>query len=255
LELGLERAGLGPVKWQVEIDDYCNKVLEKHWPKVKRYGDIKSIREGELEPVDIICGGFPCQPVSCAGARKAQSDDRWLWPEFARVLRMVKPRWVVAENVPGLLTANSGGAMGEVLRDLALCGYDVEWDVIRADWVGPPQSRPRVFIVAHPSRKSGLSIFHQNTIDVESNRQRFHVESGGKTNINNKNHRTGTMPVLGDGPWAEILDGERGGDNDGVPSRVDRLKCLGNAVVPQVAEVVGRLIIEAEKQTGDKDGG
>jgi DNA (cytosine-5)-methyltransferase 1 len=330
LELGLERAGLGPVKWQVEIDDYCNKVLEKHWPKVKRYGDIKSIREGELEPVDIICGGFPCQPVSVAGARKGDEDERWLWPEFARVLRMVKPGWVVAENVPGLLTANSGGAMGEVLRDLALCGYSIESDCISAQSVGAWHRRDRIFIVAHSGcahGREGMEVEGAIPRMLEDGEARDFTQRSGTTwtisdadtdgregqNIYLRRGRPFEAPPLISGGRADVPDpesegGERGETRlgifdsqrateilrwcrarnvsdakshlrlpsgneghetsdwcgakygcgiwsvepglgrvaDGVSHRMDRLKCLGNAVVPQVAEVVGRLIIEAE---------
>jgi hypothetical protein len=99
LDLGLERAGM-EVRWQVEIEPYCNKVLAKHWPNVKRYGDIKSIDWTEVEPVDLICGGFPCQPVSLAGKRLAQEDERWLWPEVDRCLRALRPRYALLENVP-----------------------------------------------------------------------------------------------------------------------------------------------------------
>lgn len=291
LELGLERAGLGPVKWQVEIDDYCNNVLEKHWPDARRYRDIKSIREGELEPVDLICGGFPCQPVSCAGSRKAQSDDRWLWPEFVRILRMVKPRWVVAENVPGLLTADSDGAMGEVLRDLALCGYGVEWDCISAQSVGAWHRRDRIFIVAHadangcegpsvhlrrgrpfetPALISGGS---PDVPDPEGERgkrwtpglgifdSQFSKEILGWCRARNVSDAQGNLrpPPRNEGRetsnWHGAKDGRGiwsvepsvGRVASRVPSRMDRLKCLGNAVVPQVAEVIGLLIMEHER--------
>ena len=90
LDLGLERAGWR-CRWQVELDPFCERVLAKHWPDVRRYGDIRSVG-ADLAPVELICGGFPCQPVSHAGKRRAQADARWLWPEFARVVRAVRPR-------------------------------------------------------------------------------------------------------------------------------------------------------------------
>src|SRR3990167_1196298 len=105
------------VKWQLEIDPYCLKVLEKHWPHVRRYTDIKTVDWSGVEPVDLVCGGFPCQPVSVAGKRKGTADDRWLWPEFVRCVSILRPRYVLIENVPGLLTANDGRAFAEVLRD------------------------------------------------------------------------------------------------------------------------------------------
>src|SRR5262245_30804281 len=114
LDLGLERAGW-TVRWQVEIDPFCQRVLAKHWPAVPRYGDVTTLSLERVERVDLICGGFPCQPVSHAGERLAQDDPRWLWPAFARVVRALRPRLVLVENVTGLLSAG----MGDVLRDLA----------------------------------------------------------------------------------------------------------------------------------------
>src|SRR3990167_7192103 len=136
------------VRWQVENDSFCSKVLAKHWPEVKRYGDIRTLTGEELESVDLICGGFPCQPVSVAGKRRGTEDERWLWPEFARLLRVVRPRYALIENVPGLL---GFGGMSDILRDLAGLRYDAEWSIIPAAAVGAPHLRGRVFIVAYLS--------------------------------------------------------------------------------------------------------
>ncbi len=108
--LGLERAGM-EVRWHVEKDEYCRRVLAKHWPDVARYEDVKDVGAHNLEPVDLICGGFPCQPVSVAGKRKAQDDERWLWPEFSRILRELRPRYALMENVPGLLVRVFGDVL------------------------------------------------------------------------------------------------------------------------------------------------
>ena len=152
LDLGLERAGM-EVRWQVEIDPYCQRVLAKHWPNVTRYGDIKTIDWTEVEPIDLVCGGFPCQPVSLAGKRRAQDDPRWLWPEFARCLRVLRPRFALLENVPGLLSAG----FGDVLGDLAALGYDAEWDCIPAAAVGAPHLRYRVVVVSYTnSQRAGV---------------------------------------------------------------------------------------------------
>jgi len=153
-EFGLERTGGFKTVWQCEIDPFCLKVLAKHWPDVKRFADIKKMGIGEEIPyVDVICGGFPCQPVSCAGKRKGKEDTRWLWPEFCRVVRSVRPEWVLIENVPGLLSADSGRLFAGILRDLSESGYDAEWNIVSAASVGAPHLRKRVFIVAkmvHP---------------------------------------------------------------------------------------------------------
>ena len=150
LDLGLERAGF-EVKWQIENNPYCQGILAKHWPDVKRYGDITTVTGHELTPVDMICGGFPCQPVSVAGQRQGVNDDkgRWLWPEFRRIVELVRPRFVFVENVTGLLTANDGHAFGDILGDLAELGYDAEWSVLSASDVGAPHLRKRVWLVAH----------------------------------------------------------------------------------------------------------
>ena len=151
IDLGLERAGF-EIAWQVEIDEYASKVLAKHWPDVTRYGDIRECGKHNLTPVDLICGGFPCQPHSLAGRRRASGDERDLWSEFYRVICELRPAWVLAENVPGLLSSENGRFFGRVLRDLARCGYDAEWQVLSAEAVGAPHLRERVFIVGYPMR-------------------------------------------------------------------------------------------------------
>ncbi|WP_417926375.1 DNA cytosine methyltransferase [Deinococcus actinosclerus] len=140
--------------WQVEINEYAGRVLKKHWPDVPLYRDVREVGGHNLEPVDLVCGGFPCQPHSLAGARKAENDERDLWDEFARVIRELRPRWVLAENVPGLLSSRlagrRGGFFGKVLADLAALGYDAEWDCVPASALGAHHERDRVFLVAYP---------------------------------------------------------------------------------------------------------
>lgn len=148
-DYGLELAGMEIVR-QVEIDEYCQKILNKRWPEVPKFKDIKTF-DGKpwRGAVDLISGGFPCQPFSTAGRRTGKDDNRYLWPEMLRVIREVRPRWVLAENVPGLLSISNGRVFGEVVRDLAACGYCVEWDCIPASAVGAPHQRDRVWIVAY----------------------------------------------------------------------------------------------------------
>jgi DNA (cytosine-5)-methyltransferase 1 len=203
-------------RWQVEIDDYATRVLEKHWPNVKRYRDVRECGAANLERVDLICGGFPCQPHSLAGKRLASADERDLWGEFARVIRELGPRWVLAENVPGILSSEAGRFFGRVLRDLATCGYDAEWSVLSACAMGAPHTRERLFVVAYPNGMRGL----QSQRGIAYERQR-----------------------PGNGYWwgAESRVGRVA---YGVPAGVDRRRCLGNAVVPQVAEWIGNRIME-----------
>ena len=145
LELGLERTGMETV-WQVECDPYALKVLEKHWPNVRRHTDVRTFppTEGDWS-CDLICGGFPCQDVSLAGKREGlvEGNRSGLWFEFARIIRTLRPRYVIVENVPGLLS----DGFGRVLGDLAESRYDAEWGVLSAAGVGAPHLRRRVFVI------------------------------------------------------------------------------------------------------------
>ena len=154
IELGLERSSNEYARfktvWQVEIDDYARRVLEKHWPDVRRWDDVRTF---PAEPVDewgcdLICGGFPCQDISYAGKGAGLSGERsGLWYEFARVVSVVRPRYVLVENVAALLTRG----LGDVLGTLASLGYDAEWSVVSACSLGAPHTRERLFIVAYPN--------------------------------------------------------------------------------------------------------
>jgi len=150
--LGLERAGF-TIEWQSEIEPYCCDILKKHWPNVPNLGDIYKIKDPP--PVDLICGGFPCQPFSVAGKRKGKADDRYVWPEMLRVIAEVKPRWVFAENVPGIIHME----LDQVLSDLEGQGYyNHEWPdgrkeiiplIIPACALNAPHRRSRVWIPAY----------------------------------------------------------------------------------------------------------
>lgn len=147
LDLGLERAGF-ECAWQAEKDKYCLKVLEEHFPDAERYDDVRSITRETAEPVDLICGGFPCQDVSVAGKRNGLSGARsGLWFEFERIIREFKPKWVLIENVGGLLSSNSGEDFRTIIQTLDELGYGVAWRVLDSQYFGVPQRRKRVFIV------------------------------------------------------------------------------------------------------------
>ena len=154
LDLAAEAAGFVTVG-QCEWADYSTKVLEKHWPDVPRWRDIHGLSADEFlrrtgrETVTVISGGFPCQPHSVVGKRKASGDERDLWPEMRRVIGEIKPKWVVAENVPGLLSSENGRFFRGILRDFAALGFDVGWGVVCAAAVGAVHRRERVAIVAH----------------------------------------------------------------------------------------------------------
>lgn len=154
LDLGLERAGM-ECRWQVEIEPSCQDVLRAIWPKVPKYGDIKQVEGKALEAVDLICGGFPCQDLSMAGKRAGIEGSRsGLWFEFARLVGELRPRYLLIENVPGLLAAHRDGervspaGISRVVGELARLGYVGCWRCLRASEFGTSHLRKRVFIVA-----------------------------------------------------------------------------------------------------------
>ena len=222
LELGLERAGMRVVG-QVEIDPFCRRVLQKHWPEVPRHDDVRTCvdwwRAQQRPAVDVVAGGFPCQPVSDAGRQLAQDDPRWLWPEMLAVIVALRPTWVIAENVPGL--RRRGLAL--VVADLEHAEYRVRVGSISACAMGAPHPRERLFILAHtegqgrcPGRAIGGSAAAQ----------------GGEQSARRGPERRGW--------WAS--EPRVGRVAYGVPDGVDRRHALGNAVVPQVAEYIGHLV-------------
>lgn len=155
-DLGLERAGMR-VSWQVEQDPYCRAVLARHFPEAARFEDVREVGAQNLPPVDLICGGFPCQDLSPAGRGAGIDGARsGLWSEFARIVRELRPRYVVVENVPALLTGKGKrwdrAPVGRVLGDLAEAGYDAEWACLSAREFGAPHLRKRIWIVAYPAR-------------------------------------------------------------------------------------------------------
>ena len=148
--LGLERTGGFRTVAFCEIDPYCRKVLNKHWPEVPCYDDIRELRL-PTEFADVVCGGFPCQDISTAGKGAGITGERsGLWVEMCRVIGEVRPRYAIVENVSALL----GRGLGTVLGDLAQIGYDAEWHCIPASAVGAPHRRDRIWIVAYPGRGS-----------------------------------------------------------------------------------------------------
>lgn len=231
-DLGFERAGL-QCAWQVEIDPYCQRVLAKHWPNVPRHDEIKTFPPPEGDwSVDVICGGFPCQDISNAGKRAGIDGDRsGLWSEMLRVIRVVRPRYVVVENVAALL----GRGMDRVLSDLAERGFDAEWEVLAASDFGAPHIRERAFILAYVDGEHGGAWGARRSFG-----------SIPRLPISGFSRQPANAVATGIGHWATEPELVR--LVHGVPPAVDRLRGLGNAVVPQVAEWIGRRIIEASAQ-------
>ncbi len=327
LELGLERAIPGArTIWQVEQDPYARRVLAKHWPEARRYSDVREVGAHNLEPVDLICGGFPCQDISTAGAGAGLDGERsGLWFEFARIIGELRPRYVVLENVSAIRIRGLGTVLGP---GLAALGYDAVWDCIPASAVGAPHRRDRWFCVAYANganlwKQSGRSRRQdgqgstlapingqeEQVADTDSGRLEGKREpEHGKQQSPRGDQSDGCSPrrrgqgtdlahsmrnglekwlqfrgpgsPIGEageaaarhgGNWWETESGlGRGPDGlpaglhgpgiapwergiprtvqGRVPDRVSRLRCLGNAVVPQVAEILGHIINQLEER-------
>jgi len=339
--IGLERAGFKTVAF-CEIDKYCRLVLKKHWKDIKVYPDVREITKRQLEEdgcelPEIITGGFPCQPFSVAGRRQGTGDNRYLWPEMFRVIKEFKPRWIIAENVRGIVNIQDGVVFENVCTDLESQGYETQTFIIPAAGVGAPHRRDRVWIVAHsefnglPSSKkrestketiskesqgqnnafnttgtSSLSTSKQimeNSRRIirgqQSSRNKESIESGasqetersadsdslarsGKgekimadSNINREKwnqseNRKGSrlkqsskdvanskrVYVQGQQDRSRQKQSRRSGwwdiepnvgrVADGVQGRIYRLKGLGNSIIPQIAEEIGKAIVKAE---------
>ncbi|MDD3525091.1 MAG: DNA cytosine methyltransferase [Candidatus Cloacimonetes bacterium] len=322
LDLAAEWAGFQTIG-QVEKDDYANKILTKHWPNVPKWRNIEdvttdAIREAGITQLPtILSGGFPCQPFSCAGQRRGEEDDRYLWPEMLRVVQELRPTWVIGENVTGIISM----ALDDVCADLECAGYSYRAFVIPAAGVGAPHQRARVFIVAHSNHSStarqrrdgrevlplteseGSNLCGQHVADPSRellNRSRGARRRGIESTdcgidvpnpylLHADSWRYGAGPVCrigpspprlssckptstdtyserckerhsppcskeeGFNPWRSdprgdlwLVEPRVGRVADGVPSRVDRLRCLGNAVVPQQVYPIFRAIAEIE---------
>ncbi len=224
LDLGLDRAGWSCVG-QVEIDPYCRAVLERHWPEVPRHDDVRTAADWWLgrggAAVDMVAGGFPCQPVSAMGKRRAQDDPRWGWPWFFNVVCAVRPRYVLVENVLGLLDTG----FGDVLGDLASIGFDAEWSVLSACAFGAPHARERLFVLAYPAGSDGFEAL-QVPATVPQGRSESGAEGGG----------------TGGDSWVPEPAVDRVAHGAARSVGFAELTALGNAVVPDVTEHIGRLI-------------
>ena len=246
--LGLERAGFETAAF-CEIDPYAQKVLAKHWPGVPIYDDVRTITAERLAidgiGVDVITGGFPCQDISVAGHQAGIQDGTrsGLWAECARLLREIRPRYAIFENVTNLLNGERGAWFKRVLWDISKVGYDAEWHCIPASELGAHHHRDRIWIVAYPNSDSqsvrslnagavqkAALLAYPNSAQCQRGRLPFGIS---------QEH---SEPVISS--WWET---EPNVDRvaDGVPARSHRLKCLGNAVVPQIPELIGHAIMGA----------
>ena len=231
LDLAAEWAGFTTVG-QCEFADYPTKVLEKHWPDVPRWRDVRTLTKESfyertgLRTVDVLSGGFPCQPFSVAGKQKGKEDDRYLWPEMLRVIRELRPRCVVGENVSGLIRI----ALAEVLSELQNIGYEARAYSSAARDVGGLHKGERIFIVA-AANDGGAAVRRDAQFPPDGSAERRGDNHGGGAEKPDLWKRWEVEPR----PY---------GVAHGIPNRVDRLKCLGNAVVPQQAYPIFRALGE-----------
>ena len=292
--LGLERAGMRTVAF-CEIEPFPRAVLAKHWPHVPCYDDVRTLTAERLAAdgiaVDVICGGFPCQDISFAGLGAGLAGERsGLWSEYARLIRELRPRYVIVENVAALLSRG----LGDVLGDLAEIGYGAWWDCIPASAIGAPHRRDRLWLVAYPGGEQhegrGLAIRRQIASQLFGTAMADAAGDGrGEGRADGRGRTKGSEPQQGAGPNerrddAPLADAfsERGrgrldtrqdaihadarreavgaGGNGGwwavepdvgrvahgVPARSHRLRGLGNAVVPQIPEIIARAILSSE---------
>lgn len=261
IDLAAEWAGFETVG-QCEFADYPTRVLEKHWPDVPRWRDIRTVtKEGfyektGLRTVDLISGGFPCQPFSVAGKQRGKEDDRYLWPEMLRVIEEIRPTWVLGENVAGIVRM----ALDQVLFELENKGYTALPFIIPACSVDAPHRRERVFIIAHSNntRNRAQELRANRNRQTENERREKQSQLGvsglckdvaDAKSTECKRHWTKpgrSQDGLTNGGWWAV-EPDVGRVANGIPNRVDRVKCLGNAVVPQQVHPILKAIAEIEK--------
>lgn len=217
--LGLERAGFKTVAF-CEVDKKCQAVLKKHWPDVLMFDDVSNLKGKDIEEtIDVICGGFPCQDISLAGKGAGLAGKRsGLWSEFHRLIEEIRPKYAIIENVSALRSRG----LDQVLRALSEIGYDAEWHCITAASIGAPHRRDRIWIVAD-SNSEGLQGQWEITGRISKELQDISYSR-----------------------WWQV-EPDVGRVANGIPGRVDRLKQLGNAVVPQIPQLIGTAIMEREK--------
>ena len=268
--LGLEAAGFETAAF-CEYDQEAQKVLRKNWPDVPIFSDVRTLTKQELQDngiqdIGLICGGYPCQPFSVAGERRGAEDDRHLWPEMFRLVKELRPTWVIGENVAGHI--NMG--LDEVLADLETEGYTARTFVIPACAVDAHHRRDRVWTVAHASSGSGrdtesivgrkdnetkrsqdTDTIAGSSEDVADTNGSYQQRRGVPIGIYSEHSITDFRSYTG-GQQAAVLwkpEPNVGRVANGVPRRSHRLKQLGNAVVPQVVEQIAKLIWRIEHET------
>ena len=240
--LGAERNGIETIGF-VEKDEFCQKVLKKHWSDVPIIDDIRKVNGKDFGSATIISGGFPCQPFSVAGKRQGKDDDRYLWDEMLRVISSCKPTWVIGENVEGIVNIQDGMVLRSVQDDLEREGFQVQCLVIPASGIGAWHQRNRVWIIGcNVSNAKCLGFSERSSIG------RLHKKKPNNSDIFSNKSKTGTFEKQQ--TWwqtqSELCGVPNGVSHELHSDRANRIKALGNSIVPQIAEQIFRSIIDAE---------
>jgi|TARA_R110000796_G_C14449336_1_gene423261 DNA (cytosine-5)-methyltransferase 1 len=260
--LGLHRTGGFETVAFVERDDYAQKVLAKNFPDVPIFDDVRTFDADGLGRIDVITGGFPCQPWSVAGKREGHLDtqDRDLWPKMASIIEELQPKWVIGENVQGFVNKPMG--LARTLADLESIGYQSTYWILPAAGVGAPHRRNRVFILAHTrhGRRGNIRVTEKRQDPQKERSTDTDSVSGSSkqpsfvadTDNSGRGKQRGEKPVRKEQSAIErscrwLSEPRVGRVAHGIPNRVDRLKGLGNAVVPQIVTMIGYAILEAKK--------
>jgi DNA (cytosine-5)-methyltransferase 1 len=275
--LGLESTGFFETIGFVEKDKFCQKVLKKHWSNINIEEDIRNVK-GEKYQADVVTGGFPCQPFSVAGKRKSTADDRYLWDEMLRVIRETKPRWVIGENVEGIVNINEGMVLRQVLNDLENEGFKSQCIIIPASGIGAWHQRKRIWIISNAY--SRLSIRENEEIQSRGNaitngsedvsNSECILPHGCSSTTRNSNTKQSGLECNESGNrnkvWCETercseqigsrktwwqIESKLRGIPDGLSTKLhedrsNRIRALGNSIVPQIARQIGLAIMEAE---------
>lgn len=238
LDLGLEQAGMKTI-WQVEFDDWARGKLEENFPHTEKFKDVREVGKHNLRAVDLICGGFPCQDVSLAkqngeGQQGLDGHRSGLWSEYVRIIRVLRPRYILIENVSALIT----NGLNRVLLDLAECGYDAEWQVLRASDVERPTERQRLFIVAY---SSSLGPFRVQVFQRERYQSVFEAHVWRHpAPVPFEAIRRSYYPI----PEHLRMDNGLSFELSEIEAAI---KGYGNAVCPPVAKWIGERIIEFDR--------